>query len=272
MAESPSDWRVKAWRRVRRAQHAMRDMPLVGLLLIGTAAMEGYGVSFALDSAVHDHMVSTPLGDAPFMGLVNASLVIAFASMAQYLVFQFAARRNDPRKNVRDSAVWPLAVAIALMALPATQFASGIAWERQKAEHAVLQGSAQLANAQAVLANSMSDLGERAEASEVVRKATKPARAQPTFGEWVGAVFLYGFWALAAGAGKAVEPEKPAERQRRERREERNRADTRRREREKAERDAERRAAVIAGIPFIGDFLRRKDYLGFVPREAGKAA
>lgn len=268
MAELPQEWK-RNWRKVQRA---MRDWPLVAMLIIGTLAMEGYGVAFALDSAVHDHMVATPLGQFPFMGLVNAALVITFASMAQYLILQASIRRNDPRKAVRDTAITPASVAIALMALPMTQFASGIAWERQKAEHTALQGSVQLANAQAVLANSMADLGERAEANIVLQKAAKPARAQPTFGEWVGAIFLYGFWALAAGAGRAIEPEKPAERQRRERREERSRAEERRMAREKAERDAEKRAAIIAGIPFVGDYLRRKDYPGFIPREAGKAA
>ncbi len=254
----------------RRAAKASRDLPLWLLFAAGTLAIEGYGVTYALDSAVKEHMVPATFGSFPFMGLVNAALVLTIANMAAFLFYRAAQRRSDKRKDVRQSALTPFLIGCALMTWPMTQFASGIAWERQKAVYVNTIGSPALIDAERTLADSLSDLGERADAKLIVKNATKPARAEPSFFEWLGAIFLYGCWAMTGGAGRAIEPETDAQRRRREKREDKERTENRKAEREKRDRDAERRAAIIAGIPFIGDFLRKK-YPDWKPREANVA-
>lgn len=171
------DTTLKSARRVgKRMGKASRDLPLWLLFLAGTLAIEGYGASYALDSAVKEHLIQTAWGAFPMMGLVNAAMILTIASMASFLLYRASERRADPRKAVKQTSLTPTLLALALMTWPITQFAGGIAWERQKAVFVNVTGSRALKDAQAVLADPMSGQGERFEAREIVKQATKPAR------------------------------------------------------------------------------------------------
>lgn len=181
---------------------AFRNFPLIVTTVTVLLSLEGFGWSYLAQTndTLHAVLMAVVVSGTGLVGLIAA--------------FVAAERRQDPRKEIRDTAGWAHTLAVVMM-FPGMWLASdAIAFPGQIADARAYLASdehkADLA-AQAV-AQSQTELNEVA---ANLARGTIPARAQFDLGAFIAAVFIYLTNSSAAIALWRAKPETPAEAKRR---------------------------------------------------------
>jgi hypothetical protein len=213
----PAAPRKKAgwWTKAKRvAKKHSRDLPLIAFQSIATLCIEGIGAAYAIDHAPKEMLVPTLWGKVPLEGLLGAAVIVCFASLGSYLLYVSGAKSSDRRKRYQAEAPWAFVIGLALLAPCMDQFANGIAWPRQKVEYTTYRGS----DAEEADRFTLSPAGQAtsnpekdSEARAALKKGIKPAVADPTWSERLGAIFMYAALGLAAFFGRSPAPITPAE-------------------------------------------------------------
>jgi hypothetical protein len=239
------------------ARHG-RDAPLIAYQTAATLCIEGIGALYAIDHAPPEALIATPFGRLPLEGLLGALAIICFASLGSYLLYVAGAKAGDRRAHVRCQTARTFLCGLALLAPCMDQFANGIAWPRQKLEYAAYHGSA----AEAADLFTLSKAGQAtsnpekdAEARAAIRQGVKPAVAQPSTLERLGAIFMYASLGLAAFFGRAPAPMTPAEERALDRAEARAYRDRKETEKRKRAEDLARRLRRQGWPDLVPDFI-----------------
>lgn len=218
---------INARRLWRIASGWLRNMPLVALTVTVSLAMEAFGWAYIF---MTNHETSTILNMVVSLALIEATIISASGLLALLASFVAAERRNDPRPEVRRSAIYAQVLACALLVGPILKAADGFAYPQQVAAAEAFRNSAQYTEMLAASRDMQADPMERRIARANLERGITPPRAKidaTWFGCFLFAAFLYGCNMAAASLLWRVRSETPAERERRERREAREARDKR---------------------------------------------
>lgn len=237
-----------------------RNAPLIAVIIAMNLAAECYGSGYVFQ---------TVRGNIPYTSIplawAEATMLLGCSLLSTILMTRSALFAADSRPEQRKRASVAMAASLAAAAVSMGFCANGLAFQEQTQAHVAYIASPLAADDQRVLADPMSDKGDRDDARNRVKDfGVAPTKAELGPSHVLLALWLFGVALASARAGTLAEPETPAQARAREGKERAARAAETRRVnsalkavQDKKVRKTLERSARRAKIPNVLELVRK---------------